>query len=139
MRKFWLFTVRRAADEPWLWVTVGPVQRGYIGPVFLPHAGPCFACLMRQFQRLSPAPEFYDYLQSQNRQDFPGPADAIPREAFDILAQVAAWKVRLLGMESPPSVLYRLHVLEMAALELSHHRVLIDAECPECRRGNMGE
>ena len=49
-------------DGPWLWVTTGPVNRGYVSPVFLPDAGPCLACLLRHFQRLSPVPQLYDAL-----------------------------------------------------------------------------
>ena len=55
-----------------------------------------------------------------------------------ILAQLVAWKVRLLGREQPPSALYRLHVLEVATMEVSSHRVLIDPACPECQRGSVG-
>ena len=129
---------RRAAGEAWLWATVGPVQRGYVSPAFLPHAGPCFSCLLRHFRRLSPAPEFYDLLQSQNHQELPGPQEALVPEALGILAQLVAWKVRLLGRDQPPSALYRLHVLELATMEVSSHRVLIDPACPECQRGRVG-
>src|SRR5262249_3808198 len=126
---------RRLAAEPWMWASVGPVQRGYVSPVFVTHAGPCFGCLLRHFRRLSPAPEFYDVLKSENGIEYSGPADAVPAGALQILAQLAAWKVKQLGLERPSAALYRLHVLELASMEVSSHRVLIDPECPECRRG----
>jgi bacteriocin biosynthesis cyclodehydratase domain-containing protein len=129
---------RRAAGEAWLWATIGPVQRGYVSPVFLPHAGPCCACLLRHFQRLSPAPEFYDLLQRSERSDLPSPPHAVAPEAISILTQLVAWKLLQLGREQPPSALYRLHVLEMASMEVTSHRVLIDPECPECRCGRVG-
>jgi bacteriocin biosynthesis cyclodehydratase domain-containing protein len=106
--------------------------------MFLPHAGPCLGCLLRHFRRLSPAPEFYDLLQNSDRQNLPGPADGVAPEAHRILMELAAWKVRQMGREQPPAAIYRLHVLELANMEVTTHHVLIDPECPECRRGNVG-
>ena len=42
--------------SPWLWATCGPMTRGYVSPAFRPDAGPCLACLIEHYRRLSPAP-----------------------------------------------------------------------------------
>src|SRR5688572_13118756 len=52
-------------STPWMWATVGPMARGYVGPVFLPTSGPCLECLFRHFRRRSPAPEIHDALDAQ--------------------------------------------------------------------------
>ncbi len=125
----------RARREPFLWVSYGPCQRAYISPLFLPDAGPCFACLYRCFQRLSPAPEIYAALlelESAGRSiapsDFAG-------EGIDILDALVRWKLAQAEAEQPTAVLYRLHVLERATLEISTHRVFVDPECPGCCGG----
>lgn len=117
---------RRALEErfPWIWATTGPLQRGYAGPVFLPDAGPCLACLLAHFRRLSPAPEFYDSPA--------GPEAPFPAPGAEILARLVAWKAALLSEEAPPAALYRLHALEVATLEVTAHAVLLDPECPAC-------
>jgi bacteriocin biosynthesis cyclodehydratase domain-containing protein len=119
-------------DSPWLWVTCGPMNRGYVSPPFLPDAGPCLACLLRHFQRLSPVPEVYDALREHARQGRPIEAVPFPSEATAILARLALWKLSLLGQEEPPAALYRLHVLEVDSLEVTAHRVFVDPECPDC-------
>ncbi len=45
------------------------------------------------------------------------------------------WKWSLLGEAEPPAALYRLHVLEVATLEVSARRVFADPECPACGEG----
>ncbi|MCI0459379.1 MAG: hypothetical protein L0Z62_20710, partial [Gemmataceae bacterium] len=61
----------RADGSAWLWASTGPLNRGYVGPLFLPDAGPCLACLLSHFQRLSPAPEVYHDLLAHARQGLP--------------------------------------------------------------------
>lgn len=120
------------AGEPWIWATLGPMSRGYVGPAFLPRAGPCWACLLGQFRRLSPAPELYDSLIAHARGGHAiAPAD-FPAAGAEILAQLVLWKRDQLGRDDPPSALYRLHVLELDAMEVTVHRVPIDPECPAC-------
>ncbi|HZY90944.1 MAG TPA: hypothetical protein VFE78_39335, partial [Gemmataceae bacterium] len=60
-------------------------------------------------------------------------AAPFPAPAAALLLDVLRWKVELLAERDPPAVLYRLHVLEVASLEVSVHRVFADPECPECR------
>ncbi len=122
---------RRALEGrfPWIWATTGPLQRGYAGPLFLPDAGPCFACLLAHFRRLSPAPELYDALAG--RTSTPPAADFRP-EGIEILAQLARWKGALAADPAPPPALFALHVLEVATLEVTSHAVLLDPECAEC-------
>jgi bacteriocin biosynthesis cyclodehydratase domain-containing protein len=121
-----------AGGSPWLWVTTGPLNRGYVSPVFLPDAGPCLACLLHNFQRLSPAPELYDSLRGHAQQGGVFVPASFPEPGLGILEQLVRWKVVLLAAPLPPPALYQLHVLEEASMETSAHRVFVDPECPEC-------
>jgi bacteriocin biosynthesis cyclodehydratase domain-containing protein len=118
---------------PWMWVTCGPLSRGYVSPVFLPDAGPCLACLLGHFERLSPAPEVYADLAEHARQGRPLTPAPFAERGIRVLVELAAWKVELMGRAEPPAALFRLHVLEAAALEVTAHRVFADPECEECR------
>lgn len=122
-----------AAASPWLWATCGPLSRGYVSPVFLPDAGPCLACLLSGFRRLSPAPEFYDELIDHTRKGGVITAAPFSARAAGVMQQLVLWKAELLGKAGPPAVLYQLHVLETASLEVTAHRVFFDPECPACR------
>jgi len=122
----------RAGTEPYLWVSSGAMERGYVSPVVWPDAGPCLACLLRQFQRLSPAPEIYDHLIAQARGQRPIAPAPFPPEGLAILKQLVLWKQALLRQPLALPALYRLQVLENAALEVTAHRVLADPECPVC-------
>lgn len=123
--------------SPWLWVTTGPLSRGYVSPVFLPGAGPCLACLLRHFQRLSPAPQLYDALIEHSRRGEPIRAVPFDEQAGRMLVQIALWKVGQLDRTLPPSGVYRLHVLECGSLEVTLHPVLRDDSCPECGYGQV--
>jgi hypothetical protein len=81
---------------PWLWVTCVPLSRGYVSPIFLPDAGPCLACLLGHFERLSPAPEIYADLEEHARQGRPLAPAPFPERGIRILAELAGWKVELL-------------------------------------------
>jgi bacteriocin biosynthesis cyclodehydratase domain-containing protein len=126
---------RRSADSPWLWVTHGPMSRGYVSPAFLPDAGLCLACLLGHFRRVSPAPEVYDGLLAHARLGRPVEPVPFPEEAAAILVQLVLWKAALLSRPDGLPALYRLHVLETETLEVSSHRVFVDPECPECGGG----
>jgi bacteriocin biosynthesis cyclodehydratase domain-containing protein len=117
----------RAANEP--------LGRAYVGPLLLPDAGPCFACLLRGFQRLSPAPEIYDALVEHGRRDQPFVEVELPGDALDVLHGLVRWKIAQAELEQPPAALYRLHVLERASMEVSTHQVFVDPECSQCRGG----
>jgi bacteriocin biosynthesis cyclodehydratase domain-containing protein len=119
-------------SSPWLWVTSGPMSRGYVSPAILPESGPCLACLLRHFQRLSPVPELYDALIRQARCDEPIVPVPFPTEGIEILKQLVRWKAEQLAQDRPSSSLYRLHVLEVETMEITSHRVYPDPECPEC-------
>ena len=120
---------------PWLWATLGPMSRGYVSPPFLPTAGPCWACLLGHFRRLSPAPELYDALIDHARRGGSIEPAPFPALGVEILSQLVLWKREQLGRSEPPSALYRLHVLELETMEVTSHRVRIDPECPECGDG----
>jgi bacteriocin biosynthesis cyclodehydratase domain-containing protein len=119
-------------ETPWLWVTCGPQGRGYLSPAFLPDAGPCLACLLGHFERLSPAPEIYADLAEHARQGKPIAAAPFPERGARLLVDLLLWKAELLEKEDPPAALFRLHVLDVASLEVTAHRVFIDTECSEC-------
>ena len=118
----------------WFWVTCGPLSRGYVSPAFLPDAGPCLECLLAGFRRLSPAPELYAELAEHAAQGGPVAPAPFPGPAVAVLLELLRWKVELLAESAPPAALYRLHVLEVAALEVTAHCVFADPECPACRR-----
>jgi bacteriocin biosynthesis cyclodehydratase domain-containing protein len=120
----------RQTATAWLWASTGPMSRAYISPLFLRDAGPCLSCLLYHFRRLSPAPELYDALASSASIA----AVPFPPAASAIVAQLVQWKAALADAAEAPAALYRLHVLEVASLEVSSHRVLVDPECPECGR-----
>jgi bacteriocin biosynthesis cyclodehydratase domain-containing protein len=122
-----------AGASPWLWATCGPMSRGYVSPVFLPDAGPCLACLLHGFRRLSPAPELYDELIEHARKGGTVTPVPFPAPAVGILRHLVAWKAELLEQTDPPAALYQLHVLEASSLEVTAHRVFFDTECPSCR------
>jgi bacteriocin biosynthesis cyclodehydratase domain-containing protein len=129
---------RRCLQEaaPFLWVTTGPMSRGYVSPVFLPGAGPCLACLQQHFQRLSPVPELYDALREHGQQGKPVEPVPFPEEGLAILAGIVTWKRKQLAEPMPPSALYQLHVLELETLEVTAHRVFVNPECPACALGS---
>jgi bacteriocin biosynthesis cyclodehydratase domain-containing protein len=118
---------------PWFWITCGPQARGYVSPAFLADAGPCLACLLSDFERLSPAPEIYADLREHARRGLPMSPAVFPARGVEILRDLLLWKTALLPETHPPAALFRLHVLEKATLEVSAHRVLIDPECASCR------
>jgi bacteriocin biosynthesis cyclodehydratase domain-containing protein len=119
--------------SPWLWITCGPLARGYASPAFLPDAGPCLACLLTHFERLSPAPEIYGDLIAHARRGLPIAAAPFPEAAARLLCDLLLAKAEGLAQVEAPAALFRLHVLEAATLEVSSHRVFIDPECTQCR------
>jgi len=120
------------AGTPWLWATVGPMSRAYVGPLFLPDAGPCLGCLLGHFRRVSPAPDLYDALTAHAHAGGPMAPAPFPAPAVGIVRQLLAWKAELAAAPEATAALYRLHVVEVADLEVTSHRVWIDPECPEC-------
>jgi bacteriocin biosynthesis cyclodehydratase domain-containing protein len=120
------------AGPPWLWASTGPLSRAYVSPLFLPDAGPCLGCLLSHFRRLSPAPELYDALAAHARAGGAVAAAPFPPHAAAVVRELLLWKAALAEEPEAPAALYRLHVLEVASLEVSSHRVLVDPECPEC-------
>jgi bacteriocin biosynthesis cyclodehydratase domain-containing protein len=97
--------------------------------LFLPDTGPCLECLVDHFRLRSPVPELYDLIAAH-----PGPFTAAVFEpaALAVVADLVAWKLSLIAHEPAPAALYALHVVEVATLEVSSHRVLINPECPAC-------
>ncbi len=117
---------------PWLWVTTGPASRGYVSPVFLPDAGPCLACLISAFQRLSPVPQLYEVLDRHSALGGEFSPARFPAEGLAVLESLVRWKVGRLGESPIAPAVFRLHVLELESMEVSLHRVYRDPNCPEC-------
>lgn len=117
---------------PFLWVSTGAVARGFVSPLLLPDAGPCLACLLAGFRRLSPTPEIYDALVRHGSRGEPLPAADFPAPGVSILTQLVLWKAGLACEAMPSAALYSLHVLECATLEVSSHRLAADPECAAC-------
>jgi len=120
--------------EAWLWVTTGPLSRGYVSPVILKRGRPCLECLLRHFRRLSPAPQLYDALERPRE-----PAQFVPGEPAEPLArivlEIAGWKLRRLGQAPAAASQFALHVVEAETLETALHPVWLDPTCPGCGDG----
>ena len=123
---------RLGERTPWLWATTGPMSRGYVGPLFLPDAGPCMACLFTTFHRLSPAPEIYDELIRHSRGGGEVRASPAPEHVVAVVRELVRWKEELAQQRESAAALFRLHVVEAATLEVSSHRVFVDPECAAC-------
>ncbi|HWG47526.1 MAG TPA: TOMM precursor leader peptide-binding protein [Gemmataceae bacterium] len=119
-------------DSPWLWASSAALSRGYVSPLFLPDAGPCLECLLNHFQRRSPMPELYTDLIAHARQGRRIEPTPISGHALAMLTHLVSWKAELAREEHPPAALFRLHVLDVATLEITSHRVFSDPECPTC-------
>jgi bacteriocin biosynthesis cyclodehydratase domain-containing protein len=130
------FNRRQLAGETdaWLWVTTGPLARGYVSPVMLKRGRPCLECLLRHFRRLSPAPQLYDALERPGE-----PAQFVPGEPAEPLArivlEIAGWKLRRLGQAPAAASQFALHVVEAETLETALHPVWLDPNCPGCGDG----
>lgn len=120
------------AGTPWLWGSTGPMSRAYISPLFLPDAGPCLHCLLEHFRRLSPAPELYDALAAHARTGQQVIAAPLAPPAVAVVQQLLLWKAELAQEPAAHAALYCLHVLEVASLEITSHRVFVNLECPAC-------
>jgi hypothetical protein len=128
---------RLSGDSPWIWCSVGPMSRGFVSPPFFPDAGPCLGCLLAGFGRLSPAPELYGAMIEHSRSGGAIAPSSFPAAGTEILRQMVLWKHQQLSQKQPSSALYRLHVLEVESMEVTTHRVFIDAECSECGDAEM--
>lgn len=119
-----------AARRRWMWISTGPASRAYVGPLFVPDAGPCAACLLVHFKRLSPAPELYDALLAHTG-DL---ARAQLSPAFEhAVASHAVWKLELAARPIGHAALYALHVIEDADRTVTSHVPIADPECAACR------
>jgi len=118
-----------AARRRWMWITTGPGGRAYVGPLFVPDAGPCAACLLVHFKRLSPVPELYDAVLAHAG---PIAASPFPEAALETTAAFARWKLSLAAQPMAPA-LYALHVIDVGELAITAHVPLADLECSECR------
>ena len=123
---------RRSDAAGWLWISCGPMGRGFVSSVFRPHAGPCLGCLIRNFQRLSPAPEIYEHLIEHSCAGGEIPPVPFPAPALDLLAALARWKIESSAQTEPSVGVYRLHVVETDTMECTTHRVFRDPHCPDC-------
>jgi len=123
---------RDSGAARWLWVSCGPISRGFVSPVFRLGGGPCLACLLRNFKRLSPAPEIYEHLIEHSNAGGTIPPAPFSDAAVDLLAALARWKMEACSQPEPCAGVYRLHVVEVQTLECMTHRVFRDPHCPDC-------
>lgn len=128
----------RQGRNPWLWVSTGATERAYVSPLFLPHAGPCLSCLLRTFQRLSPASMLYDVLMDHGKQGGEFRATPVSERVLTILEELVRWKCESFHQDRPVIPVFRLHVLELATMEVRVHRVFRDPTCPACSHANLG-
>lgn len=128
----------RERRGPWMWITAGPADRAYVSPVFLPQGGPCLGCLIRGFERLSPAPELYPALTAHGEREGDFQEILFPETATRLVEGVACWKCAALAEGPLPSALFCLHVIERRTHEVGLHRVLLDPACPECSHARLG-
>jgi len=129
-RRALAFNRERLRDgKPWLWVSSGALSRAYVGPVFLPWRGPCYACLVAAFERLSPAPELR---QAVRAHDSPLPRAELSGAALELVSQITRWKLDACAAATEGvAAAYSLHVLELGSLELTLHAVPVDCDCGE--------
>lgn len=123
-----------AERRRWMWMSTGPGSRAYVGPLFVPDAGPCAACLLVHFKRLSPAPDLYDALIAHGEQGRSFAAAALPAAALEVTASLARWKLGLAAQPVGASALYALHVVEVGTLTVTSHAPIRDPECAACGR-----
>lgn len=123
----------RAGSEPWLWATLGPSARAFVSPVFWPDLGPCIACLLESFERLSPAPELYRALLAHGERGGAFAPATFPEHGLMVVGNLVHWKVAQLGVPEPPPSVSRLHVVETAEMEVEAHRIPRDLECSVCQ------
>lgn len=121
-----------AARRRWMWVSTGAGSRAYVGPLFVPDAGPCAACLLVHFKRLSPAPDLYDALIAHGERGAPFAAARIPAPVLQVTTSLARWKLELAANPVAVPALYALHVVEYATLTVTSHEPIRDPECAAC-------
>ncbi|MEO7092369.1 MAG: TOMM precursor leader peptide-binding protein [Polyangiales bacterium] len=125
-------TAALAARRRWMWISTGAGSRAYVGPLFVPDAGPCAACVLVHFKRLSPAPDLYDALIAHGEHGGPFAAAELPPPALDVTASLARWKLSLAAQPVAAPALYALHVIEVGDLTVSSHAPVRDPECAAC-------
>lgn len=116
----------------WLWISSGAMSHGFVSPVFRRDAGGCLGCLLRNFQRLSPAPEIYQHLIEHSSAGGELPPMPFPAAGLDVLVALTRWKIESLAQSEPALGVYRLQVVEAATMECTTHRVFRDPHCPYC-------
>ena len=121
-----------AARRRWMWITTGAASRAYVGPLFVPDAGPCAACLLVHFKRLSPAPELYDALIAHGERGQGFTPSVLPAAALEVTAALVRWKLELAAQPVATPALYALHVIELGTVTVSSHAPIRDPECAAC-------
>ena len=123
---------RQSGTSAWLWISFGAMGRGYVSPVFRADGGPCLRCLLRNFERLSPAPEIYQHLIEHAGVGGKIPPVPFPDPALDLLVTLARWKIECAAQSEPSCGVYRLQVVEIDSMAVTTHTVFRDPHCPDC-------
>lgn len=121
----------KSGAQRWLWASSGPRGRAFVGPVFLPSAGPCFACILEGFRRLSEAPELYAALIHHTQAGGQLCASGLAPQQLRLVADLVVCK--LAAYQARQSSAYQLHVLELGSLEVTSFELWAEPECSECR------
>jgi hypothetical protein len=108
------------------------MSRGYVSPLFLPDAGPSFACLLTHFKELSPDPPIYDSLERHGWRGLAFVPVPFPDTGIDVLRALVLHKLRLATEPHPDKSLYELHALELRSMSVSVERVFPDPRCAVC-------
>lgn len=125
-------TRARLDGAAFLWVSTGAVARSFVGPLIVPRDGPCLGCLFEIFQRRSPFADLHDELDAHAARGGSF-AEASPGPLVTrVLSAIVAWKLEQARAPLPSAALFRLHVVEHEALEISTHPVARLDDCASC-------
>jgi hypothetical protein len=80
----------------------------------------------------------YDVLVEHGKQGGPFDTATMPERVLAVVEQLVRWKVEAFHKDRPVIPVFRLHVLEVATMEVSVHRVFRDPTCPACSNAIMG-
>jgi hypothetical protein len=108
-----------------------------LAPVFLADAGPCLACLLGGFRRLSPVPALFEASLAHAREGGIFVPTPFPEEALPILESLVRWKARALAEPIPHQAVFRLHVLELEMRAVTTHPLLADPTCEACEDARL--
>jgi bacteriocin biosynthesis cyclodehydratase domain-containing protein len=131
------FINRRALEEKQTWMLVKPKGSvSWIGPMFRPDAGPCWACLAQRIQSNRPVETFLQRSDNDATPILPPQAGAETsiRAALDLTAMsVARW----IANNGEGDLDNQLLTVDHKILRIDHHRVVKRPQCPQCGNSEL--